>query len=585
MSLVGSLEDLGLGEILQIVSLSGKSGTLWIRSPFGEGRILFDRGAIHGALAAGGPSDLRGLLSHAGALRPEELEALAADAAAAGESLEEVVTARTALDAGRLEELRERHVETVVLGMFAWTSGEFSFEIRDDALAGLGELGLRAGMNAQFLALEGARLRDEHALDTPPEALEEDADAFDVASDEAEPVAEVEILVIEETDGEDDDLPPALAIPDAPPIAPQASPAAPVAAPVATPSGVTSAERAPHATAPLLPCPAAVIVDRDLAVLEWAKGAIAPLGLRTHIFPRAELAIQRIRQYFVRGEAPLVVLSHETPADPVSGARDWSEIAARLRAQVGGVPLVLIATPGAPVAAASERGLPDAVATRPSATVLADERARTKRDALGQQLRDAVAAATRLGAPTPPDAASPDPLRSLREYSARLREPAPPSEVLRVVLDFASRHFDRALVAWVRDGEAQAVLQHGVAASGGPDDEALRGLSVAVESVAAFRKVVEGRAPVRVRCEEPSDLAFVARLGPLEPVECFVAPIESGDQVAALLWADNAPTGRAIGDTNGVEVIVHEAGLALDRAVLERALDQAFAQAPERCEP
>ena len=41
MSLVGSLEDLGLGDILQIVSLSRKSGLLLLRSDDGEGRIVF----------------------------------------------------------------------------------------------------------------------------------------------------------------------------------------------------------------------------------------------------------------------------------------------------------------------------------------------------------------------------------------------------------------------------------------------------------------------------------------------------------------------------------------------------------------
>ena len=44
MSLVGSLEDLGLGDILQIVHLSRKSGMLWIRSDAGEGQIVFARG-------------------------------------------------------------------------------------------------------------------------------------------------------------------------------------------------------------------------------------------------------------------------------------------------------------------------------------------------------------------------------------------------------------------------------------------------------------------------------------------------------------------------------------------------------------
>jgi hypothetical protein len=583
MSLVGSLEDLGLGEILQIVSLSGKSGMLWIRSPFGEGRILFDRGAIHGAERAGGPRDLRGLLAQVGALREAEIEDLAADAAAAGTPFEEVVTARTALDPARIEELRERQVESVVLAMFGWTSGEFSFEIREDAVASAGELALRAGMNAQFLALEGARIRDEGALGgsggEPFEDAKMDADAVESAAlvlasdDDGEDAADVVEAEPVTSDGPDSALAVVTAEIEEPRVAP--------AAKAATAARVTAAP----APASRGPCSAAVVVDRDLALLEWVKGALGPLGLRTHIFPRSELAIARLRQYFVRGEVPLVVLSHETPPDPVSGARDWSEIAARLRAQVGSMPLVLIATPGLPVGATSERGVPDAVATRPSASVLADDRARTRRDALAEALRQAVATATRRPAATPAARAGvEDPLRALRETSARLRDPSSPSEVLRTVLDFAALHFDRALVAWVRDGEAQVVSQRGVEASGGPGDAALAALGVAIESVAAFRKVTEGRAPVHVRCEEPSDVAFAARLGPCAPIECFVAPIESGDQVAALLWADNASSGRAIGDTDALEVIVHEAGLALDRAVLERALDQAFARTPEASE-
>ena len=46
MSLVGSLEDLGLGDILQIVSLSRKSGLLLLRSEEGEGRIAFFEGLV-----------------------------------------------------------------------------------------------------------------------------------------------------------------------------------------------------------------------------------------------------------------------------------------------------------------------------------------------------------------------------------------------------------------------------------------------------------------------------------------------------------------------------------------------------------
>lgn len=602
MSLVGSLEDLGLGEILQIVSLSGKSGVLFIRSPRGDGRIVFDRGAIRGALVGDGPRDLRGLLLAAGALPEADLEALYSEAQAEGTGLEEILVARTALDAARLDELRERHVEASVLQMFCWQMGEFSFEIHDESGDPTGaDLLLRAGLNAQFLALEGTRLRDEQSQGGEASDASESDGALEIAFDGEEPAAgeevgaarlegpaEMEITVLELLDGEIDDLDTALL---AEPI--DEEPRAPNLDEDPTLTGAEhrreleeQAQRAlwaPLAAAPtrsavaLRPCSGVVIIDRDLVVLEWMKGALAPLGMRIHIFPRTELAIQCIRQYFARGANPLVVLTSDTPPDPVSGARDWAEIAARLRAQVPRLPLVVVASAGLAVSPVNERAIPDAVATRPSLSVIADERAREKREGLGTELRDAALRALRRPPTSRPPIPSPrelgDPMRSLRECSARLREPASPGEVLRIVLEFAGRHFDRAAIFWLRDGEAQAMAQAGLASAGGPDDAALRELCLSIDEPGCFRKVCASRAPLRIAPEQPGDLALVARLGPATPGELYLAPIESGGEVAALLYADNAATLRPLGDTNALEVLLHEAGLALDRAVLERALE------------
>ena len=66
MSLVGSLEDLGLGDILQIVSLSRKSGLLLLRSDAGEGRIVLRDGQVRAAFVKGEPEDLRSLLVDGG---------------------------------------------------------------------------------------------------------------------------------------------------------------------------------------------------------------------------------------------------------------------------------------------------------------------------------------------------------------------------------------------------------------------------------------------------------------------------------------------------------------------------------------
>jgi hypothetical protein len=46
MSLVGNLEDLGLGEILQIVSLSRKSGILTLHSRERKGEIVLRQGQV-----------------------------------------------------------------------------------------------------------------------------------------------------------------------------------------------------------------------------------------------------------------------------------------------------------------------------------------------------------------------------------------------------------------------------------------------------------------------------------------------------------------------------------------------------------
>jgi hypothetical protein len=606
MSLVGSLEDLGLGEILQIVSLSGKSGVLFIRSPQGEGRIAFDRGAIRGALVGDGPRDLRGLLLAAGTLPEADLEALYGEAQAEGTGLEEILVARTALDAARVEELRERHVESSVLQMFSWPVGEFSFEIRDESGDPTGvDLLLRAGMNAQFLALEGTRLRDELLQGGEAGGVEEGGDALEIAfdgdesaaRDEALPdreaaisedPAEMEVPILELLDEEIEDADTALF-------------AESVQEESSTPNvdedpTLTGAEQRreleqqalqgmspPVVATPALfvaslrSCSGVVIIDREIVMLEWMKSALAPLGLRTHIFPRTELAIQRIRQYLARGENPLVVLTNETPPDPVSGARDWAELAARLRAQVARLPLVVVSSAGLAIAPANERAIPDAIATRPPLSVIADERARDKREAFAGELRSAaLRALARPAVPRPPLASrsdASDPLRSLREWSARLRAPASPSEVLHIVLEFAGRHFDRAAIFWLRDGEAQATAQVGMASAGGPDDAALLELCVSVDEPGCFRKVCASRAPLRLTPEGEGDLALVARLGPATPSELYVAPIESGEEVAALLYADNAVTRRPLGDTSALEVILHEGGLALDRAVLERALE------------
>ncbi len=642
MSLVGSLEDLGLGEIMQIVSLSGKSGVLWIRSRHGEGHVLFRRGLIRGAFVKDGPRDLRDLVASAGIVPAAQVEALDEAAREEGVPLEALLCARTSLDAGCLDELRGRHVEATVLRMFAWPSGEFSFEIRDEPGGGdiAEDLLLRTGLNAQFLALEGTRMHDEGGHESPEmdgrssviasddetsfagvdiedsEPVAETADADVIAmpvdafvADDAEAIAMIEaaafaepaqsaadeieepqalaISVLELVDDKVDgiELPVLLSAPEA-----DGEALADGVDEETTLSAISRSSR-PRAGETVAPAPRppagpkagagplpVIVVDRELRVLEWVKRALAPVPVRVHIFQRSEQAIARIRQYLVRGELPLVLLSTETPPDPISRANDWSEIAARLRAQVARFPLVLLVAPGTTVSPVNERAIPDAIAQRPDLTMLSDERARERRETLAVELRGALERAHAMAAPRASMAAprqeSADALRSLREVSARMRDPASRGDVLRLLLEYAGSVFDRVAIFAVRDGEAFGVAQVGMPGAGGPDDEDLRKIRFPSDEPAWCRKVLRAQAPVRTALEDDGDRDLSSRLGHTPPSELYAAPIESGERIAALLYADNLASQRPLGDTSALEVVLHEAGLALERTVLERALAQ-----------
>jgi hypothetical protein len=165
----------------------------------------------------------------------------------------------------------------------------------------------------------------------------------------------------------------------------------------------------------------------------------------------------------------------------------------------------------------------------------------------------------------------------LKEVSARIRDPASRGDLLAQVLGFAAHHFSRVAMFMVRDDRAVGLAQSGLPRAGGPGDAALRQVELPWDEPGWFRAVLRSRAPVRGAPLDAGDRRLAVLLGNAIPEEAYVAPIESGGDVVALLYADNLPGGEPFGDTAALEVVLHEAGLALDRAVLERTLEEAGA--------
>jgi hypothetical protein len=584
MSLVGSLEDLGLSDILQIVMLARKSGWLLLRSKEGEGRIVFREGRVHGASVESEVGDLRALLVDAGHLSAEDFERAADRATEQDLPLDEAIEACSDLSAAHVDSLRRERVERAVLRMFSWNAGEFSFEITDEEDAGSRDLRLRTGINSQYLMMEAARLGDE-SLRTEPGAGADDApDGSELAADEGSGEA-----VVPAEDAADDDAP---TLSDRPISGPgEADPATTDAsgpdrdptvemkiAPEVAGDGHRTPEPEPAPPgAPARPR-SLIVIEPELRVLAWIKAELSGLFDRIHVFQRADLGVTRIRQYLGRGELPWVMVAAETPPDPLTGARDAGALVVRLRGLTPRMRIFTLRDGASPSLKGLDRANGEVL--RPEAQDFATRHAPEKLAASGERLREALRPWLTGEAPqetTSPAAAAAGAAPSLRAFAdpastrviERLRDDENQGDVLALVLDFAGQQFPRAAIFAVRDGDAIGGKQRGLASAGGPDDDAFANLRFSTGDAPWFRTVLETRNPLQAVPSE-ADRPLAERLGADLPAEVYLAPIVSRGEVAAILYVDRLPASRPIGDTSTLADVVREAGLSLERALARR---------------
>jgi len=574
MSLVGSLEDLGLADILQIVSLSRKSGMLMLRSESGDGRIVLRDGLVQGAAIKGEPDDLRGLLLAQGCVDAQGFERARSVADAESVALDEALQRECGLASDRLLSLRRAHVERSVMRMFGWRSGEFSFEIGDELSAQDLELLLPSGLNSQYLAMEATRLGDESASwEATPHGGGGDFDDADVAEpvfsgEEPAPLPEaaVDAVALGAARREEVDEPEREAIesePAPPPSVPAdvriAGPArarTPVAVSVLPVASDTRALRAGHLVA----------IDSDLSSLEWLKASVHGLCERVHIFQHHDAAFERIRQYLMRGTVPTVLLS-DTPGDRRSA--NAPSFVQRLRAIAPSMPILALR----PERSGDQvPGDTDGVVFRPHSPT-PDPKRWHLYGALATRLRSELepwlSGEQKVNARRRARGA----LARLKAVSDQLRDPATQGEVMKLVLDFAAETFARVAIFMVRDDVAVGLAQRGLRPTGGPDDEQMRAIELDRDAMPElFEEVLERRIAHRASIRRAHERALVSQLGAAAPREAYAAPIESGGRVVALIYADNLPDEKPLPDSTAFEIVLHEAGLVLDRAVLERAL-------------
>jgi CheY-like chemotaxis protein len=166
MSLIGNLEELGLGEILQLICLSRKTGVLSLHSRGREGTIVFRQGMVVKAHSSILWMCLGDVLIQKGIIDQDTLgKALELQQERGGHELLGLILAkRFGVAAETIEVVVREQIEQIVLSLFAWIEGTFDFEAQGDIEAIDGgiidplQFMLTKGLNPQFLAIEGERV-------------------------------------------------------------------------------------------------------------------------------------------------------------------------------------------------------------------------------------------------------------------------------------------------------------------------------------------------------------------------------------------------------------------------------------------
>ena len=167
-------------------------------------------------------------------------------------------------------------------------------------------------------------------------------------------------------------------------------------------------------------------------------------------------------------------------------------------------------------------------------------------------------------------------MQALKSMLAELNDPANKETITLLVLRFASEMLPRAVLFLVTKREVIGLGGFSAHTNSADFVQRVRSVRIPTEEDSVFRTVIRFKAPYRGMMPETAlNKKFINDLGQEDPSDIFAAPIISGNQVAAILYGDNIGQEEKLGSTQGLEIFLLQAGLAMERTLLERKLREA----------
>ena len=177
------------------------------------------------------------------------------------------------------------------------------------------------------------------------------------------------------------------------------------------------------------------------------------------------------------------------------------------------------------------------------------------------------------GSPREGPAGRPREMETLRTMSEEMRAQLTVPGVALVALRYARSLVSRAAMFRVTGDELVELGRIGIRTESGPADRQGKKTKLPAGGGSAFAAVIRDGTSKRGRLREGSwDRAFLTELGGLPPDEFFMVPATCDGKVAAVLYGDNAIDGTPLPAIAGLEVLMQQAGLAMEKTLLEERL-------------
>jgi len=162
----------------------------------------------------------------------------------------------------------------------------------------------------------------------------------------------------------------------------------------------------------------------------------------------------------------------------------------------------------------------------------------------------------------------------LRGMLEELNDPALGGGITLLVLRFASEFMARAVIFTVKGTEIVGLGQFGIEDLDQTGDMRVRSLKFPLEEKTIFSEVVETQLPVKLQMDDSRWCRYLQENLGGNATEAFLGPIVSEGKVVAILYGDNVNDSRPIGDTDSLEIFLSQAGIAMEKGLLQRRLKE-----------